>query len=234
MAKVDPTKSVKPLAKRAINLTGNRFGKLVVQEFAGRNSNNITLWKCQCDCGRSNVIAQGSQLRGGFKRSCGCLIADINRANKTKHGMKGTPEYQSWRAMLSRCLNKNATGYSRYGGSGITVCERWQESFEHFYEDMGPRPTISHTLDRYPDNTGNYEPGNCRWATKSQQAKNCRWSTELTHDGKTLTIREWAEHLSISISTIRGRIRAGRPVAEILQTSRVPHHRKTTTTTQTH
>jgi hypothetical protein len=110
-----------------------------------------------------------------------------------KHGGSGTPEYRAWAAAKSRCSNPNATGYERYGGRGITMCERWRESFPAFLEDMGPKPSPQHSLDRFPDRDGNYEPGNCRWATFIQQMSTRRMArTHVRHlaSGKTALVRQ--------------------------------------------
>lgn len=104
---------------------------------------------------------------------CGCARA-IENKRRTKHGLAGTPEYHAWTAMKSRCNDPNSQAYDRYGGRGIKVCQRWQESFEAFVADVGKRPSADHSLDRYPNNDGNYEPGNVRWATRSQQQSNTR------------------------------------------------------------
>jgi len=148
-----------------VDLTSQRFGKLVVIERV-QNQRHQPMWKCQCECGSTPII-RGAQLRSGITRSCGCL--------KTKHGMSKSYLYKCWQQMKQRCTNFNSEDWRDYGGRGITVCERWLDSFENFYEDMGHRPTSNHSIDRI-DNNGNYEPSNCRWATASQQQFNKRCS----------------------------------------------------------
>lgn len=146
-----------------IDHTGKRFGKLLVLHRAEDGPDGRPRWLCQCDCGRQKVIAPLHFTSG---RTTGCGCRNIRRNPYT-------PEWHTWKAMHYRCKSPNATGYERYGGSGIKVCERWND-YETFLADMGKRPTLQHTLDRYPDKFGNYEPGNCRWATKSEQQLNRR------------------------------------------------------------
>ena len=117
--------------------------------------------------------------------------------NRTTHGMKYTPEYVSWNAMKGRCLNKNDPAFKNYGGRGIKVCARWKKSFENFFADMGPRPSLDYGIDRI-NNNGNYEPSNCRWATAKEQSSNKRTTVLLTHNGLTLTMAEWARRLGIT------------------------------------
>jgi hypothetical protein len=115
-------------------------------------------------------------------------------------------EYLAWLAMKTRCTNRNYPKWHRYGGRGITICDRWLHSFEAFFADVGPKPTKFHTLDRHPDNDGNYEPGNVRWATQEEQSRNRYNNLLITRNNETRTLQEWCEILGRNYSTTYYRI----------------------------
>ena len=162
---------------------------------AGSTKEHRAVWRCQCECG--NIVkVVGKFLRDGRTKSCGCY----NRDKITKHGCNRrnnrTPEYNIWCAIKKRCYQESQRGYKNYGGRGIIVCERWLESFENFLEDMGPRPSKDHTIERR-NNDGNYIFDNCYWATHSVQANNRRVNRYITIDGETKTMSQWCRYFGV-------------------------------------
>lgn len=150
--------------------TGKRYGRLLVLGREANASRGQARWLCLCDCGEKTVV-RGGDLRFLKFKSCGCLARDRASEANTTHGMSETRIYRVWAGMIQRCANPHSRYYKNYGGRGIKICEKWFD-FAEFMKDMGPRPQ-GLSLDRI-DNAGNYEPGNCRWATRSQQNYNRR------------------------------------------------------------
>jgi hypothetical protein len=201
-----------------VDLKNWRFGRLLVESLAGRDSGGKSTWNVVCDCGTRKVI-RASDMRSGRTKSCGCLQTEhtlaIN-ARKRTHGMTRTSAYRTWTSMIGRCHSRTNQNFKGYGARGITVCARWRESFENFFADMGaPPPGMS--LDRR-DNDGNYEPGNCRWATVEEQSNNKRTSRFLEIDGRRMTIAQWAREVGISKDTLSGRLQRGWPPEQAFRT----------------
>ena len=160
----------------AIDITGTTFGRLIAVKLAPRGTHHRR-WLCRCSCGNDVVVHQPN-LRSGATQSCGCLMSETSRRQglqNATHGMCETASYKRWTAMRQRCQNAKHPAFKNYGGRGITVCKQWDESFEQFHADIGDAPK-GLSLDRI-DNDGNYEPSNCRWATRSEQQSNQQRST---------------------------------------------------------
>lgn len=212
-----PHVSKQAKSRRTISLTGMRFGKLMVVRRAGLGGRSgFATWLVRCDCGTEKIL-YGTQLRRGKTLSCGCDLSDRMSKLRRTHGEKGTPTWNSWMSMKQRCLREKDPSFHRYGARGIAVCERWLGSYEAFVQDMGHRPPGT-TLDRYPDNSGDYEPGNCRWASTSAQARNRRSNRLLSYKGKTLLLCEWVQRTGLSKNAILERLGRGWTVEKTLST----------------
>lgn len=193
------------------SLIGKRFGKVTVISL-GERSGSKRVCHCRCDCGSSFTVTSnrlGGERRklGGDGWGCpGCRF----RGN-VKHGKTKSREFNIWNLMIARCCNQNAHAYERYGGRGISVCDRWRgvDGFANFLADMGESPSLNHSIDRFPNRNGDYEPGNCRWATEVQQQNNRRNNRRLTHDGQTMTLAEWSRATGLGYRVIYDRLEAG-------------------------
>lgn len=187
---------------------GKQFGKWTqvgasfkVRELPRRKTRTWAV--CQCDCGRVEVL-QLDNLRGGGSAKCKAC----SNAGHVTHGMYRSGEYRVYIGMIARCHNPDRPGYEGYGGRGIRVCERWLESFQNFYADMGPRPMAKYEIDRI-DNDGNYEPGNCRWTTRKINARNTRSTRRVEYLGQKMAISAVAELAGVSEPLVRSRIERG-------------------------
>lgn len=191
---------------KKLDLTGRVFGRWHVGAYVRRPENTNAYWVCTCDCGNVREVA-GYSLTMKKSLSCGCLqVERTSNANK-KHGMSHTPLFAVWNTMKQRCSNPNSEKYPRYGGRGITVCEEWRSSFLVFYNwatESGYRPDLS--IDRI-DNNGNYEPGNCHWASDSLQANNKSNNLMVAFRGKLFTLSELSKTSGINYGALKARIR---------------------------
>jgi hypothetical protein len=203
--------------KGAILHVGELYGRLTLREPTKIRRDNG--WVCDCACG-SECRVSTSNLAHGHIRSCGCLLRETTIKRSTTHGCAGrggvSPEYVSWAMAKTRCFNPHFPAYRLYGGRGITMCERWASSFQNFLSDMGPCPS-GLTLER-KDNDGNYEPVNCRWATRYEQSQNRQNSRLVEYRGVKQTISQWARSLGIKhrASLHKDVIRKGRSIQEVI------------------
>lgn len=186
------------------DITGNTYNRLTVVKRVGVNNSRAVIWECICSCGNTHNVT-GTALRTGAIKSCGCLKHEYNPTHTIKHGKFGTKIYRTWGGMKFRCENTNSKAYPRYGGRGIKVDELWSKSFIEFYKYMGDPPDEKSTIDRI-DNSGNYEPGNVRWATWKEQANNRRDTVTIEYNGTSMSISEWARLRNIKIRTLTARI----------------------------
>jgi hypothetical protein len=218
------------MGKLIKDMVGKVCGRLTVIEFAGVRR-GYAFWRCRCSCGRETVT-RGTRLRVGDSRSCGCLCRELTGQRGCKQIVHGharasghSPEYRSWERMRRRCSDQNTSYWKHYGARGITVCQPWQDSFEAFLAYVGPRPSPAHSLDRI-DNDGNYESGNVRWATRSEQQRNRR-PMKLTAEQVAAIKRSTevgitlATRYGVDPTTIYG-IRRGRTWRHVLIERQVP------------
>lgn len=215
-----------PRPKDFSYLVGCTFGRLtVLTVYRHRPSDekrSRAVADCTCDCGNLKTV-EIHHLENGWTKSCGCLCGVARGGDGQSH----TTEYRTWSTMMSRCNNPKSISYSRYGGRGIGVCDRWSgvNGYANFFSDMGKRPSKDHSLDRI-DNCGNYSPENCRWASRAEQNANrertaamhaSRKPVFITHDGFCLCASHWAERLGIPRKVITYNIRKGRTLQDVIQ-----------------
>jgi hypothetical protein len=209
------------------SLVGNKYGRLTVVEFAGWGNEKPygkKYWKCSCDCG-SVTVKWDSNIKNGTTQSCGCLQKERASEANTVHGLKEHPLYATWCGIKQRCKDPGCKIWKYYGGRGISVCKRWDNSFTAFLEDMesGWMPGLS--IER-KNNDKNYDTDNCRWATDLEQANNKRGNRRLDFNGLTKTCAEWSRSSGIPAATIHTRLRDGWTVEETLTISVENHCRK--------
>ncbi|WP_210316673.1 hypothetical protein [Agrobacterium tumefaciens] len=198
-----------------IDITGERFERLVAVERVENNRHGRARFVCRCDCGGS-VTVDAQALRRNMVKSCGCFRREFAVSQFTKHGLKGSAEYRAWTQMKTRCLNPKNRFYHRYGGRGITICAEWQESFETFYRDMGPRPSKRHSIERKNNDEG-YRPGNCEWALPAVQAANRSTVCNIEYNGISDNMAGWSRRTGIPYTRLRRRLRDGWPVGRALE-----------------
>jgi hypothetical protein len=199
-----------PSNPRFIDMAGRVFGRLTVIGFAG-SFGKRKRWFCRCECGSVQII-EASNLLNKTTQSCGCLHRERSSRAHRRHRLSQTPEYYAWNAMRVRC---SSPVIQNYGAKGIRVCNRWQDDFVAFLNDMGRKPTPGHSLERLDGSRG-YEPGNCVWATIFEQNRNTSRNHLLTFNGVTKTMTEWARDRGLATDALRGRLRIGWPLERAL------------------
>jgi hypothetical protein len=201
-------KSPKPL----VDYTGITFNRLTGERYMGvRGHARVWLWRCECGGG---VIQQPNLVKSGHTRSCGCLTREFTASINLSHGMTRTPTYWGWVHMRQRCENETNGDWYLYGARGIRVCERWA-SFENFLADMGPKPH-GKSIDRWPNQDGDYEPGNCRWATPRQQGGNTRRNVMIDFEGEAMCLAEACRRAKVNYQSIRNRAVASKTPHQII------------------
>jgi len=200
-----------------INLLNKKIANFHVIKRLENNKHSAAVWLCRCVCGKEKPISSGALLSGGTV-SCGCVGKKNRLISSLKHGMCGTVEYRTWRGMRERCHSKSHMYFKNYGGRGIKVCDRWLSSFDAFFADMGNKPSPSHSIDRI-NNDGDYEPSNCRWATRKEQMKNTRIKSktslpigEAVHKGKKLFEAKYGSQMEL-LEIVKERLGQAKNVA---------------------
>src|SRR5215475_14088853 len=193
------------LHPRTQDITGQSYGSWTVVHYAGAHKGE-TFWLCECVCRMRRDLARGELMKlRGLPATC---RGHRKASRHTQRGLSHMPEYRIWEAMIRRCEVPTSLGYSNYGGRGIVVCAAWHD-FTVFYADMGSRQGPEYSLDRYPDPNGNYEPSNCRWATRAMQNRNKRTNHFITLHGVRQCVTDWAQDTGIPVATITHRITHG-------------------------
>lgn len=191
--------------RKAEDIVGQEFGRWrVISRVPNRPGRRDAIWRCRCACGQERDIPAFT-LRGGNSQSCGCLRDEVTKRTHTTHGQHMDSIYKVWTAIIQRCTNEKCLAYPNYGGRGIKISLEFRNSFETFRDYIGPRPSLDHSIDRI-DNSGHYEKGNIRWATRVEQNRNKRTNRVISFQGKTLCLADWAKILDVGNGTLRYRI----------------------------
>lgn len=201
---------------KAKDYTGERFGKLLVIGVSERkDKTGHKFYRCLCDCGKEKDIS-GSHLATGASKSCGCEVGSSAKKRNTTHGMSHSRLFSIWMGMKKRCTNANDRSYKHYGGRGINICDEWKADFMSFYDwSINNGYTEDLSIDRI-DVNGNYEPSNCRWVSRLEQAKNKRSNHEVTINGKTQLITDWCKESPVTATTVYARLRQGYKVKDAI------------------
>jgi len=188
----------------------DKFGRLTfigIGTPAKCGTRKLTTWNMKCDCG-ALITANANRVKRKQKLSCGCLYKETRKTIGVKHGYRRTEEYRILMGAISRCSNPKDKSYVNYGGRGIKVCREWMENPALFIEHIGLRPTKDHQIERI-NNDGNYEPGNVRWATRSEQHLNKRRVYTIKHNGRVLTTKQYCKEIGLSYHTYQHRVKRG-------------------------
>lgn len=208
---------------RRLKLDGKKFGRLTVLKFhdirTRKENKKESRWLCKCDCGNETVVV-GSSLKSGKTQSCGCLNREVTKEIFTTHGLSYEKLYFVWKAMIARCENEEHPNFKDYGGRGIEVCEKWHDLkvFIDWSKENGYKEGLE--LDRI-NNGGNYEPNNCRFVTRKKQTRNTRRNINVTIDGQTKTLTEWAEIHNLNVNTVQYRYYRGDRGARLVRPTQV-------------
>ncbi len=213
------------LSKHVRNIQGQKFGRLTVLTYAGIDSRGCSVWTCRCDCGTVGDYG-GPTLTKGHTSSCGCLKQEKFLSRITKHGHSSpknrSPEYTAWNNMLARCNRPNHPQYPDYGGRGIKVCERWA-AFGNFLIDVGVRPSSKHSIHRIDNDLG-YIEGNVKWATQPEQQNCKRTNHQISFNGETQNLVQWATETGINYIALHYRLKRGWSVDKALTTPLQKRH----------
>ncbi len=199
---------------KAKDCIGKKFGRLTILKIDHIAENGQTYVLCKCECGTKKIINFGS-ISAGLIVSCGCRQKEIQKYGSITHGKSYTRIYNIWCVMKTRCYCKKYREYKNYGGKGVIICEEWLNSFEAFYNwAMSHGYTDKLSIDRI-DNNGNYEPSNCRWADRKTQSRNISRNINITHNGETHILKDWAEILGIDYRKMWYRYKKGYSIEKV-------------------